>query len=90
MGRDNTYQIQEVLNSVYDPSTQTIKTGVTFSGDVEIGAVEIKNATTEDRLSVLAASTSALPTHNPAVVALHPSSPLPTGSASRPRPAIRS
>lgn len=52
MGRDNTYQIQEVLNSVYDPSTQTIKTGVTFSGDVEIGAVEIKNSTDDTRAVV--------------------------------------
>ena len=51
------------------------------TGDIEIGAVEIKNATTDTRANVLAASTAAVATDTPLVVALHPSSPLPAGTA---------
>src|SRR3990167_2130961 len=50
------------------------------TGDIEIGAVEIKNATTDTRAVVLAASTAATATDTPLVVAIHPSSPLPTGT----------
>lgn len=41
----------------------------------------IGNPNTADVVSVLAASTAAQATDNPAVVALHPSSPLPAGTA---------
>ena len=51
------------------------------AGDIEIGAVEIKNATTDTRAIVLAASTAAAATDTPLVVALHPSSPLGAGTA---------
>ena len=51
------------------------------TGDIEIGAVEIKNATTDTRAVVLAASTASQATDTPLVVALHPSSPLGAGTA---------
>lgn len=51
------------------------------ASDIEIGAVELKNSTTDTRANVLAASTAAAATDTPLVVALHPSSPLGAGSA---------
>ena len=51
------------------------------TGDIEIGAVELKNATTDTRVTVLAASTAAQATDTPVVVAFHPTSPLPAGTA---------
>ena len=51
------------------------------AGDIQIGAVEIKNAADDTRAKVLAASTAAGATDTPLVVALHPSSPLGAGSA---------
>lgn len=51
------------------------------ASDLQIGAVELKNATTDTRVTVLAASTASQATDTPAVVALHPSSPLPAGTA---------
>lgn len=51
------------------------------TGDIEIGAVEIKDGTTDTRAKVLAASTAAGATDTPLVVALHPSSPLGAGTA---------
>lgn len=51
------------------------------TADIEIGAVEIKNATDDTRAKVLAASTAAAATDTPLVVALHPSSPLGAGTA---------
>ena len=59
-----------------------LRTNATIvTGDIEIGAVEIKNATTDTRAIVLAASTAAAATDTPLVVALHPSSPLGAGTA---------
>lgn len=52
MSRGNTYQTQEILNSVYDADNETLKTNVSLSGDVEIGAVEIKNAADDTRAVV--------------------------------------
>ena len=58
-----------------------LKTTATIvAGDIEIGAVELKNSTTDTRANVLAASTAAQATDTPLVVALHPSSPVPAGT----------
>lgn len=54
-------------------------TSALFTGDIELGSVEIKNSTTDTRVNVLAASTAAQATDTPMVVALHPSSPVPAG-----------
>lgn len=51
------------------------------AADIEIGAVELKNGTTDTRGTVLAASTAAVATDTALVVALHPSSPLGAGTA---------
>src|SRR3990167_2776773 len=62
----------------------TLSTGseVTIAtGDIEIGAVEIKNATDDTRAKVLAASTAAVAGDTALIVALHPTSPLPAGTA---------
>lgn len=59
-----------------------VKTDATLEGgDIELGAVEIKNASSDTRATVLAASTASQATNTPLVVALHPSSPLGAGSA---------
>ena len=49
--------------------------------DIEIGAVELKDGTTDTRAKVLAASTAAQATDTSVVVAFHPTSPLPAGTA---------
>lgn len=54
-------------------SAGNLKT-VIAAGDIEIGAVEIKDGAADIRQTVLAASTAAAATDKPAVVALHPSS----------------
>jgi len=43
---------QEILNAVYDDTSKALKTGVALSGDIEIGAVEIKNSTDDTRATV--------------------------------------
>lgn len=50
------------------------------TADIQIGAVEIKNGTTDERATVLAASTASAATNTSVVVAIHPSSPLPSGT----------
>lgn len=60
-----------------DGSFDLYVTGILATGDIEIGAVEIKDGAADIRQTVLAASTAAVATDKPAVVALHPSSPLP-------------
>lgn len=52
MGLDNKYNIQEILNAVFNRETASLNTGFTFSGDVEIGAVEIKNGADDTRAVV--------------------------------------
>ncbi len=42
----------EILNSVYNSSTKTLNTGATVTTDIQIGAVEIKDATTDTRAVV--------------------------------------
>lgn len=57
-----------------------IETGITLkTGDIELGAVEIKNATTDTRTTVTAASTAAQATDTSLVVALNPNTALPAG-----------
>lgn len=63
------------------PNYSHVGSSILSTGDLEIGAVEIKNATTDTRAVVLAASTAAQATDTPLVVALHPSSPVPPGTA---------
>jgi len=53
---------------------------VTVSSDIEIGAVEIKNGSTDTRATVLAASTAAQATDTALVVAQSPNTPLPAGT----------
>lgn len=73
---DNTKEIQTILKLLQSGLTVTLS-----NGDIQIGAVELKNATTDTRANVLAASTASQATDTPLVVALHPSSPLGAGSA---------
>ena len=50
--------VEEVLTEAYDTTTRSLRTGVTLEGDIEIGAVEIKDATTSTRLGINAANTA--------------------------------
>lgn len=54
--KGNQFQLQEILNAVYDDTTRelAVKAGsvVLSAGDIEIGAVEIKDATGADRAPV--------------------------------------
>jgi hypothetical protein len=72
---DNTKQLESILRALKAGLTVTLT-----NGDIQIGAVEIKNATTDTRAVVLAASTAAAAADTPLVVALHPTSPVPTGT----------
>jgi hypothetical protein len=56
--------------------------GTPTVADIEIGAVEVKDGAADIRQTVLAASTAAQATDKAAVVALHPSSPLPVSTVS--------
>lgn len=66
-----------ILTRLTDGITTTIA-----AGDIEIGAVELKNGTDDTRGTVLAASTSAVATDTSLVVALSPNTPVvfPTGA----------
>jgi hypothetical protein len=47
---DTTVNIADILDAIYDENNGTIKTGATINvGDIEIGAVELKDATTDTR-----------------------------------------
>ena len=52
MSNTTKYSEQDVLNDVYDADNHVLKTGATLAGDIEIGAVEIKNATDDTRATV--------------------------------------
>jgi hypothetical protein len=54
--------------------TYSLPATIALAGDVEIGAVEIKDGAADIRQTVLAASTAAAAADKAAVVALHPSS----------------
>lgn len=63
------------------PAYSPITSAILSTGDLEIGAVEIKDGAADIRQTVLAASTASQATDKASVVALHPTSPLPAGSA---------
>lgn len=48
--------VQELLNKVYDSSTGALKTNATFGGDIEVGAVELKDGGSDTRAAVQAAA----------------------------------
>ena len=45
--------VSTIIKKVYDPATETLRTNATLTGDVVIGAVEIKDADTNIRANVI-------------------------------------
>lgn len=43
---------QQILNAVFDETNSALRTGVTLEGDIEIGAVELKDHDGSDRAAV--------------------------------------
>ena len=46
------YTEQHILNMVFDETNAALRTGITFEGDIEIGAVEIKDSSGSTRATV--------------------------------------
>lgn len=74
---DNTKQLESILRALLGGIPVTIN-----GSDIQIGAVEIKNGSTDTRATVTAASTAAQSTDTSIVVAINPNTPLPTGTNS--------
>jgi len=53
-----TVSVEEAIIESYDKTNRSIRTGVTLEGDLEIGAVELKDATTATRMALNAANTA--------------------------------
>lgn len=64
--------VSKKLKDMGDGTYAEVVSGVVATGDIEIGAVEIKDGVADIRQTVLAASTAVVATDKPAVVALHP------------------
>ncbi len=73
------------VSKILDSILKRLNGGINVTlenGDIEIGAVEIKNGTTDTRATVTAASTAAQATDTSVVVALNPNTPIPVGTNS--------